>query len=125
MALKDVRVLVVDDERRLVDILSIYLQDEGIAVTGVFDGPAALQAAAAQRYDLILLDLHLPALCGLEVLRALRRSSDVPILIMTARGETIPDADLALAADDFIFKPFRPREVVERIKALLEREASS
>ena len=116
------RVLVVDDEPMVVDVLRRYLLRDGFTVDVARDGAAALTAAAQQPPDMVILDLMLPGLDGLEVCRALRRSSQVPILMVTARGE-VDDRirGLSLGADDYVVKPFSPREIVARVNAILRR----
>jgi len=116
------RALIVDDEEKIVEILSSYLKDEGFAVTGVFDGAAAVTAALAGPYDVILLDLNLPTMSGVEVFKAIRKSSDVPILMVTSRDDAVDRiVGLELGADDYISKPFNPREVVARVKNIISR----
>jgi two-component system, OmpR family, response regulator RegX3 len=116
------RALIVDDEEKIVEILSSYLKDEGFAVTGVFDGAAAVTAALAGPYDVILLDLNLPTMSGVEVFKAVRKSSDVPILMVTSRDDAVDRiVGLELGADDYISKPFNPREVVARVKNIISR----
>jgi two-component system alkaline phosphatase synthesis response regulator PhoP len=115
-------VLVVDDEREIAQIARDYLRHAGYAVVTASDGASALELARARRPDLVVLDLGLPALDGLDVARALRRDSSVPIIMLTARVE---ESDrllgLELGADDYITKPFSPRELVARVKAVLRR----
>jgi DNA-binding response OmpR family regulator len=116
------RALIVDDEKTIVEILSRYLQDEGFAVTGVFDGAEAVTAALADAYDVILLDLNLPTMSGVEVFKAIRKVSDVAILMVTSRDDTVDRVvGLELGADDYISKPFNPREVVARVKNIINR----
>lgn len=115
-------VLIVDDERTIVEILSTYLRDEGFAVTGAYDGREALEKALAQPFDLILLDLNLPTLSGIEVFKQIRKASDVPIVMVTSRDEEVDRVvGLELGADDYVSKPFNPREVVARVKNILNR----
>lgn len=114
------RVLIVDDERTIVDILARYLNDEGFEVAGVHDGAEALERALSETYDLILLDLTLPKLSGTEIFRQVRKVSDVPIIMVTSRAEDVDRiVGLELGADDYIAKPFNPREVVARVKNVL------
>jgi DNA-binding response OmpR family regulator len=121
-AIKLRRALIVDDEEKIVEILSSYLQDEGFAVTVAFDGAEALKIALAQAYDVILLDLNLPTLSGVEVFKAIRKVSDVPILMVTSRDDAVDRiVGLELGADDYVSKPFNPREVVARVKNILSR----
>jgi two-component system alkaline phosphatase synthesis response regulator PhoP len=115
-------VLVVDDERQIAGIARDYLRHAGFNVTVAEDGEAALAIARAQRPDLIVLDLALPRLDGLDVARALRRESNVPIIMLTARvDEEDRLRGLEIGADDYITKPFSPRELVARAKAVLRR----
>jgi DNA-binding response OmpR family regulator len=115
-------VLVVDDEQKIVKIARDYLEQSGFRVLAASDGKLALAVARHDRPDLIVLDLMLPGMDGLDVCRTLRRESDVPIIMLTARAE---EADrligLELGADDYIVKPFSPRELVARVRALLRR----
>ena len=115
-------VLVVDDEQKIVKLARDYLEQSGFRVLSASNGPLALAVARHDRPDLIVLDLLLPGMDGLDVCRTLRRESDVPIIMLTARAE---EADrligLELGADDYIVKPFSPRELVARVRALLRR----
>jgi len=115
-------VLVVDDERHIVDLIRLYLEREGFGVLSAGDGEAALAMAARHDPDLVILDLMLPVRDGFEVCRELRRQGDVPILILTARDDDI-DAivGLELGADDYVTKPFNPRALMARVKAILRR----
>jgi DNA-binding response OmpR family regulator len=116
------RILVVDDEPPIVDFLTYNLQREHYDVVVAHDGPTALQQARAHQPDLIVLDLMLPGLDGLEVCRALRRESDVPIIMLTARDAEIDRVvGLELGADDYVVKPFSVRELLARIKSVLRR----
>jgi two-component system alkaline phosphatase synthesis response regulator PhoP len=119
-------ILVVDDELKITRLLRDYLQQAGFRVVTASDGPGALAAARTERPDLIVLDLGLPGLDGLDVTRTLRRSSDVPIIMLTARAE---EADrivgLELGADDYLVKPFSPKELVARVRAVLRRVDAS
>src|SRR4051794_34127961 len=116
------KILVVDDEPKIVQIARDYLERAGYAVVPAYDGIAALESARAERPDLVVLDLGLPEVDGLDVTRALRKTSNVPIIMLTARVE---EADklvgLELGADDYITKPFSPRELVARVRALFRR----
>jgi DNA-binding response OmpR family regulator len=118
------RVLVVDDEPRIVQLVRDYLERAGFAVSVARTGPEALMRARQDRPDLIVLDLGLPGLDGLEVTRRLRRDSGVPIIILTARDdETDKVVGLELGADDYVTKPFSPRELTARTRAVLRRHA--
>ncbi|MCW5849385.1 MAG: response regulator transcription factor [Anaerolineae bacterium] len=117
-------VLVVDDEPSILEVVELYLRQEGFRVVTAPDGPAALQAARRQRPDLVVLDLMLPGMSGLEVCRTLRGESTppLPVIMLTARGsETDRVVGLELGADDYVVKPFSPRELVARVKAVLRR----
>lgn len=115
-------VLVVDDEKNIVELLKLYLGREGYQVETAYDGLGALEKARTVRPALILLDLMLPDIDGFEVCRRLRKSSDVPVIMLTARGEDVDKVvGLELGADDYVTKPFNPREVIARVKAVLRR----
>ena len=115
-------ILVVDDEPKIVKQARDYLERSGFRVVTAADGQTALAVARDQRPDLIVLDLNLPGMDGLDVCRALRRGSDVPIIMLTARvAETDRLIGLELGADDYITKPFSPRELVARVRAVLRR----
>lgn len=116
------KILVVDDERSILDLVSAYLRQEGYEVHTAIDGPTALQAARAFRPELIVLDVMLPGMDGLELLTRLRRESDVYIILLTAKSEeTDKIVGLSVGADDYLTKPFSPRELVARVKAALRR----
>jgi len=118
-------ILVVDDEPKIVRLAQDYLERGGFRVQAVGDGKSALVAARQSRPDLIVLDLNLPELDGLDVCRTLRRESDVPIIMLTARvEETDRLIGLELGADDYIVKPFSPRELVARVRVVLRRVQS-
>jgi two-component system alkaline phosphatase synthesis response regulator PhoP len=115
-------ILVVDDEPKIVKLARDYLEQGGFRVTTAADGIAALAAARRERPDLIVLDLKLPGMDGLDVCRALRRESEVAIIMLTARvEETDRLIGLELGADDYLTKPFSPRELVARVRAVLRR----
>ncbi len=118
-------VLVVDDERKLRKLLRDYLEREGYAVLEAADGQAALDLGRAARPDLVALDLGLPGLPGDEVARLLRKDNDVPIVMLTAKAsENDRVAGLRLGADDYMVKPFSPRELVARVEAVLRRSGT-
>ncbi len=115
-------VLVVEDEEKLAAVLVDYLRANGYAPQVAADGPSALAAFAATAPAVVLLDLNLPGLDGLEVCRSIRRDSAVPILMLTARADEIDRViGLEIGADDYLCKPYSPREVVARVRALLRR----
>jgi len=120
------RVLVVDDEPMVREVLALYLAREGFDVETADDGEQALERFGALTPDLVLLDLMLPLIDGLEVFRRMRASAEVPVIMLTARGEeTDRIAGLDLGADDYVTKPFSPREVVSRVRAVLRRTGAS
>lgn len=117
-------ILVVDDDPTVADVVVRYLEHAGYDVRQVADGPSALTAAASQSFDLIVLDVMLPGLDGLEVCRRLRLSSAVSIIMLTAKGdETDRIVGLEVGADDYLSKPFSPRELLLRIQSVLRRSA--
>ena len=119
------RILVVDDEKTVTEVVERYLQHEGFDVALAADGREALRIAQDWAPDLIVLDLMLPVMDGLEVCRRLRREAYTPIIMLTARGdETDRVVGLELGADDYVVKPFSPRELVARIKSVLRRTAT-
>src|SRR5438034_9545181 len=115
-------VLVVEDEMRIARLVRDYLEHAGFEVLVTGDGEAAIASARGRKPDLIVLDLGLPGRDGLDVTRELRRWSNVPIVMLTARGDE-PDriVGLELGADDYVVKPFSPKELVARIRAVLRR----
>jgi two-component system alkaline phosphatase synthesis response regulator PhoP len=116
------KILVVDDEPKIVQIARDYLEHAGFGVLAAFDGRSALAAVRSERPDLIVLDLGLPDLDGLDVTRALRKETDVPIIMLTARAdESDKLVGLELGADDYITKPFSPKELVARVRVLFRR----
>jgi DNA-binding response OmpR family regulator len=119
-------VLVVEDDPKIVTLLRMYLERDGFGVAVAYDGRTALETAARSRPDLVILDLMLPHVDGLDVARQLRAGSDVPILILTARVDEVDKLlGLSLGADDYVTKPFSPREVVARVKTILRRTTRS
>ena len=115
-------ILIVDDEPKIVKLARDYLEKNGFRVLSVNDGNTALAIARRDKPDLIVLDLMLPGLDGLDVCRALRRESDVPIIMLTARAEESDQLiGLELGADDYITKPFSPRALVARVRTVLRR----
>src|SRR3989440_9477127 len=115
-------ILVVDDEPRIVQLVRDYLEHGGFTVLTASSGPAALRTARTGRPDLVVLDLGLPGLDGLDVARSLRREGEVPIIMLTARtDESDKLVGLELGADDYLTKPFSPKELVARVRAVLRR----
>jgi DNA-binding response OmpR family regulator len=120
------RILVVEDEPSIREVVSLYLRRAGYDVSVVADGRAALESLSAQTPDLVVLDLMLPEVDGLEITRWLRERGDTPIIMLTARRDE-PDriAGLEMGADDYVVKPFSPQELVSRVRAVLRRTRSS
>ncbi len=116
------RILIAEDDREIAELERDYLEMNGFSSDLAFDGPTALELGLGGRYDLILMDIMLPGMDGYELCRALREKVDVPILMVTARGESADKImGLGLGADDYIPKPFDPAELVARVKAHLSR----
>ncbi len=116
------KVLVVDDDSSIRELATMYLRKEGYDVALAADGPSAVDAARREKPALVVLDIMLPGMSGFDVCRELRRDSNVPILMLTARNEdTDKIVGLELGADDYLTKPFNPREMVARVKAILRR----
>lgn len=116
------RVLIVDDDRRLYELLSTYLEENGVVCTHAPEGQTALSAIPSGGFDAVILDVMMPGPDGLSVLKKIRESSGVPIIMLTAKGdETDRVVGLELGADDYMAKPFSPRELLARIKAVLRR----
>jgi DNA-binding response OmpR family regulator len=115
-------ILIVEDDKKTASLVALYLQREGFQTRVAYDGHQGLEMARQHRPILVILDLMLPKIDGWEVCRQLRRTSNVPILMLTARGEEIDRVSgLTLGADDYVSKPFSPRELVARVKAILRR----
>ena len=118
------RVLIVDDDVALCELLAESLNTEGFAIEAVHNGPRGLERALSQDHALVILDLMLPGMGGLDVLRRIRARSQVPVLILTARGEDVERIfGLEIGADDYLPKPFNPRELIARMRAILRRTA--
>jgi two-component system, OmpR family, response regulator len=121
-----ISVLLVDDDRRLRELLSSYLAENGLSVTCAHDGLAALETMKSQTFDAVLLDIMMPGLDGIEVLRRIRTTLTTPVIMLTARGdETDRVVGLEIGADDYVSKPFSPRELLARIRAVLRRTGPS
>jgi DNA-binding response OmpR family regulator len=120
------RVLIVDDDIKLCRLLSERLSSEGFALEAVHDGARGLERVLSDEHALVILDLMLPGMGGLDVLRRVRTHSPVPVLILTARGEDVDRIlGLEIGADDYLPKPFNPRELIARIRAILRRTSRS
>lgn len=115
-------ILIVEDEPNLAEVLEAYARQEGFRCERASDGNAALQLYRASRPDLVLLDIMLPGKSGLDVLRTIRQDGSTPVILVTARAEEADQiVGLELGADDYVVKPFRPREVMARVRAVLRR----
>src|SRR5438270_5401383 len=116
------RILIVDDDVGLCEVLAERVEREGFSLEAVHNGVSGLERARSGEHALIILDLMLPGLAGLEVLRSLRAHSGIPVLILTARGEDVDRIlGLEIGADDYLPKPFNPRELLARLRAILRR----
>ncbi len=116
------RVLLIDDDSRLPELLSSYLEQNGVALSHAADGPRGLAALEQGAFDAVLLDVMMPGMDGLEVVKRIRSKSNVPVIMLTARGdETDRVVGLEMGADDYVAKPFSPRELLARVKAVLRR----
>jgi two-component system, OmpR family, alkaline phosphatase synthesis response regulator PhoP len=116
------RIMVVDDEPKVADLIRAYLEKDGYEVTLAADGVTAVDKARKEKPDLIVLDLNLPEMDGIEVFRSVRTFSDLPVIMVTARDEEIDKiVGLQLGADDYVTKPFSPRELAARVGAVLRR----
>lgn len=120
--MKQMSLLIVDDEARIRELLREYLQKEGFQVEEAGNGREALEKTRAKAFDAVLLDIMMPGMDGMDLCREIRKTSDVPIIMLTARGDEIDRVlGLEMGADDYIVKPFSPRELVARVKAILRR----
>lgn len=121
----DTRILVVDDEKAITDLVGIYLRNEGYSVTLAYTGADAAREILAQEFDLAVLDIMLPDIDGFELLRTIRAEHTYPVIMLTARDSQSDKIEgLSLGADDYVVKPFRPLELVARVKAQLRRYTS-
>ena len=119
---KNGNILVVDDEPKMRDLVKMYLMKEGFSVTEAGDGGQALDLIKKSQIDLVILDIMMPEVDGLTVCKEIRRDYDIPVIMLTAKGEEIDRVlGFELGADDYVVKPFSPRELVARVKALLRR----
>jgi two-component system alkaline phosphatase synthesis response regulator PhoP len=119
------KILIVDDEPKIIEVLKLYLEKEGFQVATASNGKQAIERAASYKPDLVVLDLNLPDMDGLEVCRNIRKQSNVPIIMLTGRGEEIDKiVGLEMGADDYVTKPFSGREIVARVRAVLRRQGS-
>jgi DNA-binding response OmpR family regulator len=117
-----VKVLLIDDDQRLIELLASYLEQNGVEVTGAADGARGLLALETGAFDAVLLDVMMPGMTGLEACKRIRQKSKIPIIMLTAKGdETDRVVGLELGADDYVAKPFSPRELLARLRAVLRR----
>lgn len=120
--LRDKSILVIDDDENIAGLISLYLNKDGFETTECYSGIDGLSKFKMNRYDLVILDIMLPQMDGYEVLRQIRKISKVPVIMLTAKGETIDKVlGLELGADDYLVKPFDPKELIARIKAVIRR----
>ncbi|QYR19945.1 response regulator transcription factor [Paenibacillus sp. sptzw28] len=120
------RILVVDDEERIRRLLKMYLEKEGYSIEEAEDGETALRLATVSDFDLILLDVMLPGIDGIEVCSRLRQVKATPVIMLTAKGEEMNRVQgFEVGADDYVVKPFSPREVIYRVKAILRRSSAT
>ncbi len=118
------RILIVDDEKNICELLRLYLKKEGYEVIIANNGQAALKKFGEYKIAAVILDIMMPGMDGVDVLKEIRKDSDIPVIMLTAKGETIDKVlGLELGADDYIVKPFEPKELVARVKAVLRRSA--
>ncbi len=123
--MQDAKILIVDDDTNICELLRLYLEKDGFSTIVVNDGESAIVSAKNDNPDLILLDIMLPKMDGWQVCREIRKESDVPIIMLTAKSETFDKVlGLELGADDYVSKPFDTKEVVARVKAVLRRSTS-
>jgi len=116
------KILLIDDDEELCDLVSEYLSVEGFDVKSIHDGASGLQEALTNQHDLVILDVMLPKKNGFDVLRGLREKSQMPVLMLTAKGDDMDKiVGLEIGADDYLPKPFNPRELVARLRAILRR----
>ncbi len=124
--MENTKILVVDDERKISDLVRLYLEKEGFTVEEAEDGQKALGLYKDRQWDLIVLDLMMPGIDGWEVCKEIRKTSNVPIIMLTARDDEMDRIlGLELGADDYVAKPFSPRELVARVKAVLRRSRAA
>lgn len=116
------KVLIVDDDSNICDLIELYLQKEGYKVFKTYNGKEALKVFGEKQIDIVVLDIMMPQMDGYEVLKEIRKSTQIPVVMLTAKGETFDRVlGLELGADDYLVKPFEPKELVARIRAVLRR----
>jgi DNA-binding response OmpR family regulator len=115
-------ILIVDDDENIADLIKLYMENSGYSTKLCYDGKEAVSVYAEYKPDLVLLDVMLPHMDGIDVLKAIRKDSEVPVIMLTAKGETFDKVlALELGADDYVVKPFEPKELIARVKAVLRR----
>ncbi len=115
-------ILIADDDKNICELIRLYLEKEGYSAICVYNGKDAVNAVSTGNFSAIILDIMMPVIDGMEALKLIRKSSDIPIVMLTAKGETIDKVlGLEMGADDYIVKPFEPKELVARVKAILRR----
>ena len=120
------RILIIDDDENICKIIKLYLEKEGFEPVMAFDGKSGLENFMIQPPELVLLDIMMPDMDGMQVIKELRKESNIPVIMLTAKGETFDKVlALELGADDYIVKPFDPKELVARIKAVIRRSENS
>lgn len=118
-------ILICDDQQMIHETIAMYLENEGFTHSSAYDGKEAVSKARLENPDLIILDIMMPGMSGTDACREIRRSSNVPIIMLTARDEEVDRVlNLEMGADDYVTKPFSPRELIARIKAILRRQAN-
>ena len=118
----DIKILMVDDDVNICELVRLYLEKEGYKVECAYDGESAVKKFKSENPDLVLLDIMLPKMDGVQVCRAIREQSDAPVIMLTAKGETFDKVlGFEMGADDYVVKPFEPRELIARVKAVLRR----
>ena len=121
----DSRILIIDDDRELGEMLKEFLAPDHLDVSACLNGEEGLQALQDETWDLLILDIMLPGMNGIEVLKQIRQDSDIPVIMLTARGDDVDRIlGLEFGADDYLSKPFNPRELLARIKAIMRRSRS-
>ena len=119
-------ILIADDDKNICELIRLYLEKEGYGAVCVYNGKDAVNAVDTGRFSAVILDIMMPVLDGMEALKLIRKNSDIPIIMLTAKGETIDKVlGLEMGADDYIVKPFEPKELIARIKAILRRTDKS
>ena len=125
MNMSDAKILIIDDDRELGEMLREFLAPDHFELSACLSGEAGLEALRDSDYELVILDIMLPGASGIDVLRQIRQSSDIPVIMLTARGDDVDRIlGLEFGADDYLTKPFNPRELLARIKAILRRSGS-